>query len=134
MRKNRKPGESPASTDVSQAPSEPARSVLDTSVLDTSVLDTSMQSTASSLRPVGRGALLAGTLASRPGSSSSMASSQAPAVGRQALLERLKIKSAEDTSVCTPKPAVGRAALVRFIVIVKPIFYTEVTDDLRWQV
>ena len=124
MRKNRKPGESPASTDVSQAPSEPALSVLDTST----------QSTTSSLRPVGRGALLAGTLASRPGSSSSMASSQAPAVGRQALLERLKIKSAEDASVCTPKPAVGRAALVRFIVIVKPIFYTDLTDDLRWQV
>ena len=124
MRKNRKPGESPASTDVSQAPSEPALPVLDTST----------QSTTSSLRPVGRGALLAGTLASRPGSSSSMASSQAPAVGRQALLERLKIKSAEDTSVCTPKPAVGRAALVRFIVIVKPIIYTDVNDDLRWQV
>ena len=106
MRKNKKPGESP--TDVSQAPSEPLSSVLDTSV----------QSTSSTQGPVGRGALLA-SLASRPGSSAaSVASSQAPAVGRQALLERLKIKTASvggagDSSVGTPKPPIGRAALVK---------------------
>ena len=108
MRKNKKPGESPS--DVSQAPSEPA----------SSAVDTSMQSTSSSAQvPVGRGALLAGALASRPGSSAaSVSSSQAPAVGRQALLERLKIKTASvggagDSSVSTPKPPIGRAALVR---------------------
>ena len=113
MRKNKKPGESPA--DVSQAPSEPASSALDTSV----------QSTSSTQGPVGRGALLAGALASRPGSSAaSVASSQGPAVGRQALLERLKIKTASvggagDSSICTPKPPIGRAALVKSVFIIQ---------------
>ena len=75
-------------------------------------VDTSMQSAASSV-PTGRGALLASAMSSR----SSVASSVAPAQGRQALLERLKIKKATEggaasSIVSATKPPIGRAALV----------------------
>merc|ERR1719412_904098 len=71
-----------------------------------------MQSAASSV-PTGRGALLASAMSSR----SSVASSVAPAQGRQALLERLKIKKATEggaasSIVSATKPPIGRAALV----------------------
>ena len=82
-----------------------------------SPLDTSVQSTATSVPasqgPVGRGVLLIGALSSRLSS----ATSNTATVDRQALLERLKIKSGStagtggDTATA-PKPPVGRAALV----------------------
>ena len=76
--------------------------------------DTSMQSAASTA-PTDRGALLASAMSSR----SSVASSVAPAQGRQALLERLKIKKATEggaasSIVSATKPPIGRAALVSF--------------------
>ena len=75
---------------------------------DTSQVDTSIQSTTGPPASLGRGALL-GALSSRQ-STSTTASNVA---GRQALLQRLKVKSssqAGDSSI-PPKP-VGRAALV----------------------
>ena len=77
-------------------------------------VDTSMQSAASTV-PTGRGALLASAMSSR----SSVTSSVAPAQGRQALLERLKIKKATEggaasSIVSATKPPIGRAALVSF--------------------
>ena len=76
--------------------------------------DTSLQSAASTA-PTDRGALLASAMSSR----SSVASSVAPAQGRQALLERLKIKKATEggaasSIVSATKPPIGRAALVSF--------------------
>ena len=107
--KNRRPGEA-----ANQGQPTPTEASSDTTQ---SPLDTSVQSTATSVPasqgPVGRGVLLIGALSSRLSS----ATSNTATVDRQALLERLKIKSGStagtggDTATA-PKPAVGRAALV----------------------
>ena len=74
-------------------------------------MDTSTQSAASSAPEI-RGALLAAAMASQ-------SSSVAWAEGRQARLERLKIKKATEggaasSIVSATKPPIGRAALVSF--------------------
>ena len=79
--KNRRPGEA---GDQGQ----PTQSPLDTSVPSTATAT----SVPASQGPVGRGALLSWALSSRLSSATSVTSNTA-AVGRQALLERLKIKS-----------------------------------------
>ena len=79
--------------------------------------DTSMSSmqSAASTAPTDRGALLALAMSSQ----STVASSVARAAGRQALLERLKIKKAteggtESSIISATKPSIGRSVMVSY--------------------
>ena len=78
--------------------------------------DTSMSSmqSAASTAPTDRGALLASAMSSP----STVASSVARAAGRQALLERLKIKKATEggteSIISATKPSIGRSVMVSY--------------------